>query len=213
MGPLGCGRGPRCKLQVALENRGTGAWINLLETHRFAATTVAENRLAPSCADVGHPVHVLPEHRHEIALPLVIGDHHRERSAPATKPTADLERVQSLRSEPGCSHPPPDAVQEPRHTVRPATSIHPPVELVRHRAIGTLPRRSSCREALLGEQARCRICVGASVPTIEPLTIAGDERVARAGPALAPALCRKRVREQLRSVRHVQRPRAGVSGD
>jgi hypothetical protein len=80
------GAGPRRELQVALENRGTGAWINLLETHRFAATTMAENRLPPSCADVGHPVHVLAEHRHEIALALVVGDNHRERSAPATKP-------------------------------------------------------------------------------------------------------------------------------
>jgi hypothetical protein len=31
------------------------------------------------------------------------------------------------------------------------------------------------REALLGEHAPCRIRAGASVPTIEPLTIGGDE--------------------------------------
>src|SRR6266545_7381177 len=87
---------PTGDFQVTPQDRGAGVRINFLEAHDLAAA-MAQHHSSPGRTDVTDPVRVLAEHRHEIALTLVVGHDHRERNQTAAAAAAHLEGEQAAR--------------------------------------------------------------------------------------------------------------------
>src|SRR5581483_6114701 len=117
---------PRARscLEVAAQDRGPQAGINLCENHILAAT-VLKHRSAACRADVTHPVRLVPEHRHQIPLAFVLGNHDRERQAPARPTPLDLKPDQPPWSEPSRRGRSVHTIEELGHPVTAAAPIHP----------------------------------------------------------------------------------------
>src|ERR687898_1735519 len=91
--------GTGCSLQVSLQNGCAAIRGNFFQTH-LLATTMAQGDVAPRCLHVAHPVHVLSEHGHQVAL--ASNDNHDERQADgsAGPPARYLEGDEVIRRDP-----------------------------------------------------------------------------------------------------------------
>ena len=104
---------------------------------------IRRGRRSPAHCAASSP---LSEHRHQIALTVVIGDDDGERDHPTGSPPRNLQRAQPLWCKPHGCEGRPGPIQQPRHSVgRPPRYIHRSkswVDVMRHQTF-TSPRRDS----------------------------------------------------------------------
>ena len=120
---------------------------------------MAENRPPVRCPHDGHPDHALTEHRHEVALALVVRHHHRERSAtPVRRPRTSRVFKRAAPTQP--TRPASRSRSETPPHDSGGRFIHPSIELVRHRTpseASSLARgRRRVRGSVLHGHSRCR---------------------------------------------------------
>ncbi len=123
------GAGSGRQLKVALKNRPANLRVHLFETYRFTSA-MSQYGVTTGGSYIGDPVHPLAEHCYEVSLAFVVRHYHRERSDTAGTAAAYLKRLHAMRRQASRSGPPHHSVEEPRHPIRPAASVHPLLELM-----------------------------------------------------------------------------------
>jgi hypothetical protein len=89
----------RRQLKISPQDRSALVGQVLHQSDVFALT-VPQHRTAVG-TQVSHPVALLAEHGHQVALTLVVGDHHRERNRPSRLVAAYFKCGGPVRSNTG----------------------------------------------------------------------------------------------------------------
>jgi hypothetical protein len=98
---------------------------HLLQAH-LLVPTVAQHRPAVGGPDVAHPVRLLAQHRHEVAVAVHLGDHHGERDDAPAAPAPHLELRHAARPDPLGEDDGGHAVLQLGEAARAATPVEPP---------------------------------------------------------------------------------------
>ena len=91
--------GARRDLQVAAQDRRAIAEVNVVEVDNLASA-VPKDGMAVRSFEIEDPVGARTEHRDQVALPAIIGDHDREPNDAASSAAADFQRGDSARPDP-----------------------------------------------------------------------------------------------------------------
>jgi hypothetical protein len=88
-----------CAGEVTAQDRRSSSRIDILEAHSFSAA-MTQDGATIGRSHVEDPVRVLAEHRHEIALTIVLGYDHRKRDDAARAPSRHRKRRETVWPDP-----------------------------------------------------------------------------------------------------------------
>jgi hypothetical protein len=116
------------ELEVALQDRRTLARRHLDQADRLAVAVVQDG-LAACGLHVGDPAGACPEHRHEIAAALVVGDDDWQSDRLAAVAALDFERAGLIRAGSAREQRRPGMVDLACQPVRPAACVEPAIHV------------------------------------------------------------------------------------
>jgi len=130
------GPSSRGQVEVAAQNRRAGADLDLFEVDGLTAA-MAQRHVPAGRADITDPVRLLAEHRHQIALTMVVRDNHREGDDAAGAPTRHLQgHPVARRQKTGREVDGRDPVHQQCQAIRAAAPVQPAVEPVEALRLG-----------------------------------------------------------------------------